>query len=45
MTYDEYLRERERLLEVLKDAVQRGDIYLEYDVKELLEELEKKEIE
>lgn len=36
MTSDEYHRKRTWLLEVLKDAEDRGDIYLEYDVKEQL---------
>ena len=36
MTYDEYRRKRAWLLEVLKDATDRGDIYLEYDVREQL---------
>ena len=36
MTHDEYQRKREWLLEVLADAERRGDIYLEYDVKEQL---------
>lgn len=36
MTSDEYDRKRAWLLEVLKDAETRGDIYLEYDVKEKL---------
>lgn len=39
MTSDEYDRKRAWLLEVLKDAEARGDIYLEYDVKEKLEAL------
>lgn len=39
MTSDEYDRKRAWLLEVLKDAEDRGDIYLEYDVKEQLEAL------
>jgi hypothetical protein len=36
MTAAEYTRKRMWLLEVLKDATDRGDIYLEYDVKEQL---------
>ena len=36
MTSDEYDRKRNWLLEVLKDAEDRGDYYLEYDVKEQL---------
>lgn len=42
MTTDEYNRKREWLLEVLKDAEDRGDIYLEYDVKEALTKLRDK---
>jgi hypothetical protein len=34
---NDYQRKREWLLEVLRDAEDRGDIYLEYDVKEQLE--------
>lgn len=40
MTHEEYSRERNRLLEVLQDAESRGDIYLEYDVKEALVNLQ-----
>jgi hypothetical protein len=40
MTYTEYLRKRTWLLEVLRDAEERGDIYLEYDVKDQLSALE-----
>jgi hypothetical protein len=36
MTDDEYRRKCTFLREVLKDAEERGDIYLEYDVKEQL---------
>ena len=36
MTSSEYRSRREDLLECLVDAEIRGDIYLEYDVKELL---------
>ncbi len=36
MTADEYDRKRAWLREVLMDAEDRGDIYLEYDVKEQL---------
>lgn len=32
----EYRRKREWVLEVLEDAEERGNIYLEYDVKEQL---------
>lgn len=39
MTHEEYYRERSRLLEVLKDAMERGDYHLEMDVKELLSNL------
>lgn len=45
MTYGEYQHERSRLLEVLRDACERGDYYLEMDVKELLVNLEQKELE
>ena len=40
MTADQYERKRIWLLEVLKDAEDRGDIYLEYDVKEKLSALQ-----
>lgn len=36
MSSDEYDRKRTWLLEVLKDAEDRGDFFLEYDVKEQL---------
>ena len=36
MTYTEYNRKRTFLLEVLKDAEDRGDYFLEHDVKEQL---------
>lgn len=36
MTTAEYNRKRAWLLEVLKDAEDRGDYYLEHDVKEQL---------
>lgn len=39
MTYEYYIQERARLQEVLKDACDRGDIYLEYDVREALVKL------
>jgi hypothetical protein len=39
VTSDEYARKRTWLLEVLKDAETRGDIYLEYDVKQQLTQL------
>lgn len=39
MTHEEYMAERARLEEVLKDAVERGDYYLEMDVREALTEL------
>lgn len=42
MTSAEYERERKRLLEVLKDAEDRGDYHLEMDVKELLIKLRDK---
>lgn len=45
MTYDEYQREQERLREVLKDAKNRGDYHLEFDVIEALEKLEQEELE
>jgi hypothetical protein len=40
MNYIDYSRERDRLLEVLSDAEDRGDYHLEFDVKELLQRLE-----
>jgi hypothetical protein len=40
MTTTEYNRKREWLLEVLKDAEDRGDYYLEMDVKEQLTALQ-----
>ena len=40
MTYEEYQRQRTWLLEVLRDAEERGDYHLEMDVKEQLTELE-----
>ena len=40
MTDDYYQYESARLREVLKDAVDRGDIYLEYDVREALTKLQ-----
>ena len=39
MTAEYFHTESRRLREVLKDAQERGDIYLEYDVKEALDEL------
>jgi Arc/MetJ-type ribon-helix-helix transcriptional regulator len=39
MTHSEYIREGQRLREVLKDAMDRGDYHLEMDVKEALEKL------
>lgn len=39
MTADYFHNEMRRLREVLKDAQERGDIYLEYDVKETMDEL------
>ena len=39
MTNEYYQQEARRLREVLKDAEERGDIYLEYDVKEALTKL------
>jgi hypothetical protein len=40
VTYEEYQRQRTWLLEVLRDAEERGDYHLEMDVKEQLTELE-----
>ena len=40
MTDEHYRRERARLLEILKDALDRGDYYLEKDVTELFQELD-----
>lgn len=40
MDYDAHIRERKRLLEVLKDAEDRGDYHLEMDVRELLTDLQ-----
>lgn len=42
MTNEYFQQESRRLREVLKDAEERGDIYLEYDVKEALEQLRNK---
>jgi hypothetical protein len=42
MTNEYFQQESRRLREVLKDAEERGDIYLEYDVKEALEKLRDK---
>lgn len=42
MSNEEYQRERTRLLEVLKDATDRGDYYLEMDVMELLRNLQQR---
>jgi tartrate dehydratase alpha subunit/fumarate hydratase class I-like protein len=39
MTHEYYEMESQRLREVLADAVERGDYYLEMDVKEALEKL------
>ena len=39
MSYEQYVRELTRLREVLKDACNRGDYYLEFDVCELIEKL------
>ena len=39
MTHEYYEQESARLREVLEDAEARGDIYLEYDVKEALVKL------
>ena len=39
MTQQQYQRERARLLEVLMDAIDRGDYHLEMDVREMLETL------
>lgn len=40
MSHDEYMEKRAWLEEVLRDAEARGDIYLEYDVKEQLAKLQ-----
>ena len=40
MNHDYYSNERERLLEVLKDAKDRGDYHLEMDVLEMLDNLQ-----
>lgn len=40
MTAEYFQYESARLREVLKDACDRGDIYLEYDVREALEKLQ-----
>lgn len=45
MTYDEYKRRVEFLRGVLKDALDRGDYHLEFDTKELLDNLEQTELE
>jgi hypothetical protein len=42
MTNEYFQQEGRRLREVLKDAEERGDIYLEYDVKEALQKLRDK---
>ncbi len=42
MTHQQYQRERTRLLEVLKDATDRGDYHLEMDVREELETLQER---
>lgn len=39
MSHEEYSRKRDWLLEVLNDAIDRGDYYLEMDVKENLSNL------
>lgn len=39
MSFSQYIQEYNRLKEVLKDAVERGDYYLEMDVTELIENL------
>lgn len=39
MTNEYFEQKDQRLREVLKDAEKRGDIYLEYDVKEALVKL------
>lgn len=41
MTNEEYQRRRERLLEVLEDAKERGDYYLEIDTLEALTNLQR----
>ena len=40
MTAEEYTRKRMWLLEVLKDATDRGDYHLEMDVREKLTDLQ-----
>ena len=40
MNHEKYANERARLLEVLKDAEDRGDYHLEMDVKERLADLQ-----
>jgi hypothetical protein len=40
MTYAEYQRRRTWLLEVLRDAEERGDYHLEMDAKEQLTKLQ-----
>jgi hypothetical protein len=42
MTNEYFEQESRRLREVLKDAEERGDIYLEYDVKEAFQKLRDK---
>lgn len=42
MTAEYFQHESRRLREVLKDACDRGDIYLEYDVREALVKLQEK---
>jgi len=39
MNYQEYINRLDRLREVLKDAIDRGDYNLEFDAKELIDEL------
>ena len=36
MTYDEFTREDARLREILRDALERGDYFLEMDVTETI---------
>lgn len=42
MTAEYFQNESRRLREVLEDALKRGDIYLEYDVREALTKLQDK---
>ena len=42
MSPEQYTRERLRLLKALKDATDRGDYYLEMDIREKLTDLQNK---